>query len=142
MRRHRSPHASRSDPVRPQFDETELGEGLECGPRQGRSIRAEARSECRGPHGAIFTQKVQDAHSQRRCHWTNGAGEAHSNRLCIEPDANDVGDALGSRHLADDQVRPATRHQPVDLASHQRRHLSLPAESPMFLITGSRARRK
>ncbi|MDG5486949.1 hypothetical protein [Mycolicibacterium gadium] len=142
MRRHWSPQASRAHHVRPQFDETELGEGLECRSRQGRSIRAEARSECRGPHGAIFTQKVQDAHSQRRCHWTNRAGEAHSKRLYIEPDANDVGDALRGRHLADDQVRPATRHQPMDLASHQRRHLGLPAESAMYLITGIRARRK
>jgi hypothetical protein len=64
------------------------------------------------------------------------------NRFGVEPDANDVGDALRGRHLADDQVRAAPRHQPMDLASDQRRHLSLPAESVTFALTGGRAGRE
>jgi len=84
---------------------------------------------------------VEDPHAQRRRYRTNGTVQAPADRLGVEPDGNDVGDALRGRNLADDQVRAAPRHQPVDLTSDERCHLSLPPESVTFALTGGRAGR-
>jgi hypothetical protein len=59
---------------------------------------------------------VKDPHAQWRRYRTNGAVQAPANRFDIEPDANDVGDALRGWDLADNQVRATPRHQPVNLA--------------------------
>jgi len=142
MRRYRSPRASGTDYVRGQFNQAEVGEGAKGGPGQGRCVRAEARSEGRGPHDAVLTEEVENLHAQRRRHRTDAAVQAPADRLGVEPDSNDVGNALRGRHLADDQVRPAPRHQPVDLTSDMRRHLRLPAEPVTFALAGGRTGRE
>lgn len=142
MRRHWLPRASRSDRVCAQFDQAELGEGLKGGPGQGRSVRVEARSEGRGPHGAVLTEEVEDPHAQRRRHRPNRAIQAPANRVGVESNGNDVRDPLRGRHLADDQVSAAPGHQPVDLTCDERRHLSLPAEFMTFALTDGRAGRR
>jgi hypothetical protein len=141
MRRYRSPRASRTDHVHGQLDQPEFGEGAKGGTGQGRCVRAEARGEGRGAHGAVLTEEVEDPHAQRRRHRTDGGVQAPADRFGVEPDGNDVGDALRGRHLADDQVRAAPRHQPVDLTGDERRHLRLPAEPVTFALIDGRAGR-
>lgn len=141
MRRHRSPSASRTDHVRGQLDQPQFGEGGEGGTGQGRCVRAEARGESRGAHGAVLTKEVEDPDAQRRPHWTDGGVQAPADRLGVEPNGNDVGDALRGRHLADDQMRAAPRHQLVDLTSDERCHFRLPVEHVTFALTGGRAGR-
>jgi len=110
MHRHRSPRASRSDQIRGQFDQAEVGERAKCGPAQGRCVRAEACSKGRDPHDSILTEVVENTHSQRRGHRADCAVQAPADRLGVESNSNDVGDALRGRHLADDQVRAPPRH--------------------------------
>lgn len=92
------------------------------------------RSEGRDPHRPILTQRVQDLHPQWRRDRTNAVIEPPPQRVCVEPDRDYVGDPLRRGNLADNQVRAATRHQPVDLTCDQRRHLGFPAESAAVLI--------
>jgi hypothetical protein len=69
---------------------------------------------------------VKDLNTQRGGHRTDTGVETPADRMGVEADGCDVSDALRGRQLSDDQVRAAPRHQPVDLASNQRRHVGFP----------------
>lgn len=84
---------------------------------------------------------MEGLHTERRGHGTDGGVQALADRLSVEPDGNDVGDALRGRHLSDDQVRTAPRHQSVNLIDDERRHVGFPAEPVTFALIGGRLAR-
>jgi hypothetical protein len=102
MRCCRSPCSSGTDRIRGQFNQAEVGKGAKGGPGQGLCVRSEARSEGRDEKDAVLAEEVENPHTQWRCHRAHAAGQAPADRLDVEPDSDDVGNALCGRQLADD----------------------------------------
>jgi hypothetical protein len=53
----------------------------------------------------------------------------------VEPDGNDIGDALCGRHFTNDHVCAAWRHESTNLSCNQLHHLGFPAKADMSALT-------
>lgn len=82
---------------------------------------------------------MQNPHSQWRCDRTDAAFESLVECVGVESDGDYIGDALRGRHLTNDDMRAARRHESTDLSSNELRHLGFPTKTDTFaLAAGSR----
>jgi hypothetical protein len=79
--------------------------------------------ECRGTQAAVLAQEVKHLQTQRRGDRADTRVESVADCVRVESDRSDVGDTLRSRHLTDNQVSAASRHEPLNLGGNQSSHL-------------------
>jgi hypothetical protein len=56
-------------------------------------------------------------------------------RVSVEPDGDDIGDALRGRHFTDDHMRAAWRHESTNLSRNQLRHFGFPTKADTSALT-------
>ncbi|SOJ54608.1 hypothetical protein MSIMFB_02097 [Mycobacterium simulans] len=61
--------------------------------------------------------------------------------VSVEPDGNDIGDALRGRHFTYDYMHAACRHESTNLTGNQLRHFGFPTKADTFSLTAGNRHR-